>query len=79
MSLVPKPSIHMKGLSRKCYTAIFRAITGHGNNKYLLHEMRLADTNVCESDNIRIDNMDHWCFGCAYNRLASEYLLAKIA
>lgn len=68
----------MKGLNRKCYTTTFQS---HGNIKPLFHKVRLTNTNniLCECDNIRIVDMTHWCFGCAYNRLASDYILAETA
>lgn len=78
-TLVSKPSIQFEGLNRNTHVTLFRAISGHGNIKYLLHKMGLSEGSLCDCNNPTVDDFNHWLLSCTYNRMASKHMIEELA
>ena len=77
--LVSNPSIQETNLNRCHYTTFIRLTFGHGNFRYLLNKMNLADSPLCTCDSLSVDDLNHWLFSCLNNQRASCFLLEKLA
>ena len=79
-SLTSSPlMLHDRSLSRMCFTTVFRLIVGHGNSRYLLNKINLADSPLCLCDNTSVDTLNHWLFDCNFNQRASTALLQELS
>ena len=65
-------------LNRHQYVTIIRIIFGHGNFGYHLHKIKLVDDPTCHCDNVSLDDLDHWLFGCQFNKAATNFLYKEL-